>query len=91
MLDQGNSQVSSVVTSVKNSPVKNSVGHMSGPDLRGNEFLQTEVDKRLAELEKLNETATRGRLKSQRGGLGNFLVKRMVDWPQNFILTSWQS
>ena len=55
--------------------------------LRENESVQSEVDKRLAELEKLNETATRGRLKSQRGGPGEFSVKRMVDWPQNFILT----
>ena len=49
--------------------------------------MQSEVDKCLAELEKLNETATRGRLKSQRGGPGDFSVKQMVDWPQNFILT----
>ena len=83
VLDQGNSQASSAVTSAKNSPVKNSV-QVSVPDnvtesvvpslgyLIGNESLQSEVDKRLAELKELNETATRGRLKSQRGSLGDF-------------------
>ena len=55
--------------------------------LRGNESLQSQVDKRLAELERINETATKGRNKSQRGGPGEVSVKRMVDWPQNFILT----
>ena len=97
-LDQGNSQASSAVISARNLSEKNLV---QGPRsdkvtesvvpslgyLRENESLQSEVDKRLAELEKLNETATRGRLKSQRGGPGDFSVKRMVDWPQNFILT----
>ena len=55
--------------------------------LRGNESLQTEVEKRLAELEKLNETATGGRLKSQRRGPGDLLLKQILDWSQNFILT----
>ena len=97
-LDQGNSQASSAVISAKNSPEKN-LAHVPVLDngtesvvpslgyLRGNESLQSVIDKRLAELEKLNETATRGRLKSKRGGPGDFLLKRMVDWPQNFILT----
>ena len=61
-LDQGISQASNVASSAKNSPVKNSVGHTVMPDnvmervvpssgyLRGNEPLQTEVDKHLAEL-----------------------------------------
>ena len=82
-LDQGNSQAS------KNSPEKNLVQALV-PDnstesvvpslgyLRENESVQSEVDKRLAELERLNETATRGRLKSQRGGPSDFSVKRMV-------------
>ena len=46
-----------------------------------------EVDKRLAELAQLNEPATKSRLKSQRGGPGDVMSKRVVDWPQNFILT----
>ena len=45
------------------------------------------MDRRLAELRNLNESATRGRVKSQRGGPGEISVKRVVDWPQNFILT----
>ena len=55
--------------------------------LRGNESLQSQVDKCLAELERVNETATKGRNKSQHEGPGEVSVKRMVDWPQNFILT----
>ena len=51
--------------------------------LRGNESLQSQVDKWLAELERINETATKGRNKSQSGGPGEVSVKRMVD----FILT----
>ena len=97
-LDQGNSQASGAVFSAKNSPEKNLVQALV-PDnstesvvpslgyLRENESVQSEVDKHLAELERLNETATRGRLKSQRGGPSDFSVKRMVDWPPNFILT----
>ena len=54
--------------------------------LRSNESLQSQVDKRLAELERINETANKGRNKSQRGDPGDVSVKRMVEWPQNFIL-----
>ena len=69
VLDQGNSQASSVAVSAKNSSVKNSV-QLAGTDnviesvgpylgyLRRNESLQIEVEKRSAEFEKLNETAT---------------------------------
>ena len=38
--------------------------------LRNNESLQTQVEQRLAEFKNVNELATRGRIKSQRGGLG---------------------
>ena len=55
--------------------------------LRNNDSVQAEVDKRLAELTQLNESATKGRIKSQRGCPGDVTVKRVVDWPQNFILT----
>ena len=48
---------------------------------------QAQVDKRLAELTQLNKSATKGRLKSQHGGPGDVTVKKVVDWPQNFILT----
>ena len=48
------------------------------------------MDRRLAELRNLNEFATRGRVKSQRGGTGDVPIKRVVDWPQNFILTGTQ-
>ena len=55
--------------------------------LRGNETVQAEVEKTLAELAQINETATKGRLKSQREGSGDITIKIIVDWPQNFILT----
>ena len=55
--------------------------------LRNNTSIQAEVDKRLTELAQTNESATRGRLKSQMGGSGEVLVKKVVDWPQHFILT----
>ena len=55
--------------------------------LRNNESVQAEVDKRLSELAQINESATKGRLKSQCAGPGDITVKRVVDWPQNFILT----
>ena len=98
-LGQGTSQASSVLNIphiASNTAVSHSIATDSNVTesvvpllgfLRGNESLQSQVDKRLAELERINETATKGRNKSQRGGPGEISVKRMVDWPQNFILT----
>ena len=54
---------------------------------RNNTSIQAEVNKRLSQLAKNNETATRGRMKSQRGGPREIPVKKVLDWPQNFILT----
>ena len=47
--------------------------------LRNNESLQTKVEKRLAELRNLKETATKGRAMSQRGGPGEIFVTKSVD------------
>ena len=58
--------------------------------MRSNESIQCEVEKRLAELRKLNETVSKGRVKSQYGHPGDIFVKKSVDWPQNFILTGAQ-
>ena len=55
--------------------------------LRNNESLQTQVERRLAELKNANEMATRGRLKSKRCGPGDVTVKKLIDWPQNLVLT----
>ena len=41
----------------------------------------------MADLKYLNETPTKGRVKSKRGGPGEITVKKSVDWPQHFILT----
>ena len=43
--------------------------------LRNNESIQHEVEKRLTELRNLNESASKGRVKSQRGGPGEIFVK----------------
>ena len=98
-LEQGNSQASHATVIPHSSPSSKTLS--AGIDtetteesvvpslgyLRNNVSVQAEVDKRLAELAQMNETATKGRLKSQRGGPGDITVKRLVDWPQNFILT----
>ena len=55
--------------------------------LRNNESVQHGVEKRLTELRNLNESANKGRVKSQRVAPGEIFVKRSVDWPQHFILT----
>ena len=98
-LGQGTSQASSSSITPHNSSSQNILSHGIDTEctvesvvpslgyLRNNESVQAEVDKRLAELAQLNESATKGRLKSQRGGPGDITVKRVVDWPQNFILT----
>ena len=52
--------------------------------LRSNKSVQCEVEKRLTELRTLNESATKGRVKSQRGGPGGIFVKKSVDWPPKF-------
>ena len=54
--------------------------------LRSNESVQCEVEKRLAELRTLNESATKGRVKSQRGDLVKFLSKNL--WIGHRILYS---
>ena len=55
--------------------------------LRNNKSVQHEVEKHLTELRNLNESANKGKVKSQRGGPGEIFVKKSVDWPQHFILT----
>ena len=44
--------------------------------LRSNEPLQSKVDKRLTKLERINETAPKGRNKSQRGDPEDVSVKK---------------
>ena len=99
-LGQGNSQVGQILSSSSVKNAENTVAHSSVTEevnsesvvpsiefLRQNDALQSEVDRRLAELRNLNESATRGRVKSQWGVL---VIKRVVDWPENFILTGAQ-
>ena len=45
--------------------------------LRNNESVQTEVGKHLVELRNLSESATKGRVKSQRGAPGDVFVKKI--------------
>ena len=98
-LGQGTSQASLSSVTSHSAPSPNVPSHSIATEcnvesvvpslgyLRNNDSVQAEVDKRLAELTQLNESATKGRIKSQRGGPGDVTVKRVVDWPQNFILT----
>ena len=98
-LEQGTSQASSSTVTSHNPPNPKVLNNRSDTEamvetvvpslgyLRGNKSVQAEVDKRLAELAQINETATKGRLKSERGGPGDITVKRIVDWPQNFIFS----
>ena len=98
-LGQGSQQASQTVNTSCNPPIQNNESHGIDTEdtvesvvpslgyLRNNTSIQAEVDKRLAELAQINESATRGRLKSQRGGPGEVPVKKVVDWPQHFILT----
>ena len=102
-LEQGTSRVSPLLSTSQSQPgtstVSNSTATETNADqsvvpsiefLRSNESIQCEVEKRLAELRTLNETESKGRVKSQRGGPGDIFVKKSVDWPQNFILTGNQ-
>ena len=99
-LEQGSSGVSLLPTTSQSQPQYDTVSHGIDTELasfqsvipsmsylRNNESVQHEVEKRLTELRNLNESANKGRVKSQRGGPGEIFVKRPVDWPQHFILT----
>ena len=98
-LGQGSQQASPTVNTSCNPPIQNNESHGIDTEdtiesvvpslgyLRNNTSIQAEVDKRLAELAQINESASRGRLKSHRGGPGEVPVKKAVDWPQHFILT----
>ena len=99
-LEQGNSHVSLAHISSHRNLSQATVSHGSDTAsnaaesvvpsmeyLRNNVSLQNEVERRLADFKNLNEAATKGRVKSQRGGPGEITVKKSVDWPQHFILT----
>ena len=93
-LEQGSSRVSLLPTTSQGQSQHDTVLHFTDTEwtssqsvvpsmmyLRNNELVQTEVAKRLAELRNLNETATKCRVKSPRGGPSEVLVKKSVDWP----------
>ena len=78
-LDQGSTQASTSASSAashSNNLVGGSTTELATVEsvvpsidyLRTNDSLQSEVERRLAELRNINEFATRGRVKSQRGG-----------------------
>ena len=79
-LGQGNSKPGQTVLNSSLTNASSTVAHSNDTEevhsesvvpsvqfLRQNDALQSEVEKRLAELRNLNESATRGRVKSQRG------------------------
>ena len=89
VLEQGSSHVSALPSTSKSqsgiAEVSNSNATETDIDqsvvpsiefLRSNESIQCEVEKRLAELRTLNESATKGRVKSP-GVLGTFLSKNL--------------
>ena len=98
-LGQGSQQASSSASTSHNPSSQNCESHGIDTEdivqsvvpslgyLRINSSIQMEIDKRLSELAQINEAATRGRIKSQRGGPGEVPVKKVVDWPKHFILT----
>ena len=56
--------------------------------IRSNTRIQRDIEDRLEQLKAFNGQETiQGKLKSQRGGNQDIMVKRKVDWPQNFVLT----
>ena len=81
-LGQGSQQESSSSSTSHNPSIQNCESHSIATEetvesvvpslgyLRNNTSIQAEVDKRLSELAQINESATRGRMKSQRGGPG---------------------
>ena len=98
-LGQGSQQASSFASTSHSPSIQNCESHGIDTEetaesvvpslgyLRNNTSIHVEVDKRLSELAQINEAATRGRMKSQRGGPGEVPVKKVVDWPQHFVLT----
>ena len=99
-LEQGSSRVSLLPATSQSQSQYDTVSHGIDTELassqsvvpsmsylRNNESVQHEVEKRLTELRSLNESANKGRVKSQRGGPGEIFIKKSIDWPQHFILT----
>ena len=98
-LEQGSSCVNLLPTTSQGQSQYDTVSHGIDTELASsqsvvpsmsflkNESVQHEVEKRLTELKNLNESANKGRVKSQRGGPGEIFVKKSIDWPQHFILT----
>ena len=97
-LEQGNSHVGPLPSMSKSQPsssmIFNSNAMETNADLsvvpsikffRSSESIKCEVEQCLAELHTLNETASKGKVKSQCEGHGDIFVKKSVYWPQNFI------
>ena len=56
-------------------------------DLTDETLLQLKVDQRLQELSDLAKTGTHSKLKSQRGGAVEVLIKNRVKWPHEYVLS----
>ena len=90
-LEQGSSRVSLLPATSQSQSQYDTVSHGIDTELassqsvvpsmsylRNNESVQHEVEKRLTELRNLNESANKGRVKSQRGGPGEIFVKKSI-------------
>ena len=78
------------VTEISRSKVTLPQSAMSSTTLesmRQDAVLQAKVDERLQELTELAKTGTLSKLKSQRGGKVEVLVKNRVKWPHEFVLS----
>ena len=55
--------------------------------IREDAIIQSKVEQRLQELSKLAKTGTIQKLKSQRGGHIEVMVKNRIKWPHEYILS----
>ena len=80
---------SETVTKVKKSkpnPAQSSVSSTTLESMRQDVILQAKVEERLQELTELAKTGTVSKMKSQRGGTVEVLIKNRVKWPLEFVL-----
>ena len=77
-------QISDVTEQRQSLPVPHNLWQSSVSD---EALLQLRVDQRLQELTDLAKTCTNSKIKSQRGGNFEVLVKQRVKWPHEYVLS----
>ena len=71
----------------KSNPVQQPLPSTTLESMKQDVILQAKVEERLQELTELAKTGTASKLKSQRGGKVEVLVKNRVKWPHEFVLS----